>query len=86
MDAGEIRDWLKNSEYYKVKEYLAGLNEVDLAQLLEEFPDETTLRLTVRSLGTSLCSLETVDEVRFLVDGEFTPKYGTADIEDAYTA
>lgn len=54
--------------------------------LLEEFPDETTLRLTVRSLGTSLCSLETVDEVRFLVDGEFTPKYGTADIEDAYTA
>ena len=45
MDAGEIRDWLKNREYYKVKEYLAGLNEVDLAQLLEEFPEKEQIML-----------------------------------------
>ena len=45
MDAGEIREWLKNREYYKVKEYLAGLNEVDLAQLLEEFPENEQIML-----------------------------------------
>ena len=45
MDAGEIREWLKNREYYKVKEYLAGLNEVDLAQLLEEFPEKEQIML-----------------------------------------
>ena len=45
MDAGEIREWLKNREYYKVKEYLAGLNEVDLAQLLEEFPEMEQIML-----------------------------------------
>ena len=54
--------------------------------LLEEFPDENTLRQTLQSLGLSLCSLDVVDEVRFLVDGEFAPKYGTADIQDAFTA
>ncbi|MDD7023841.1 MAG: magnesium transporter [Oscillospiraceae bacterium] len=45
MDAGEIREWLKNREYYKVKEYLAGLNEVDLAQLLEECPEKEQIML-----------------------------------------
>ena len=36
MDVKEISSWLKEREYYKVKECLADLNEVDLAFLLEE--------------------------------------------------
>lgn len=41
----EIREWLRNREYYKVKEYLAELNEVDLAWLLEEFSEKEQIML-----------------------------------------
>ena len=53
---------------------------------LETLAPEADLQTAADSLARSLCSLDTVDEVRFLVDGEFAPKYGTADIQDAFTA
>lgn len=51
---------------------------------LETLAPEADLRTAVDSLARSLCSLDTVDEVRFLVDGEFTRWYGTVDISEPY--
>jgi len=45
MPIREIADWLKEREYYKIKEYLSDLNEVDLANLLEEFPEKEQILL-----------------------------------------
>jgi germination protein M len=36
------------------------------------------------AIAGSLCSLEAVHEVRFLVDGDFAEKYGTASVAKAY--
>lgn len=44
--------------------------------LLEGQPDPAALTQAIDSLQVSLLSLETVDEVRFLVDGEFAETYG----------
>ena len=44
--------------------------------LLEGQPDPAALGQAVEALDRSLLSLETVDEVRFLVDGEFAETYG----------
>lgn len=44
--------------------------------LLEGQPDPTALGQAVEALERSLLSLETVDEVCFLVDGEFAETYG----------
>ena len=44
--------------------------------LLEGQPDPAALTQAIDSLQASLLSLETVDEVRFLVDGEFAEAYG----------
>ena len=52
--------------------------------LLETLPPEADLHTAVASLARSLCSLETVGEVRFLVDGEFARLYGTVDISEPY--
>lgn len=54
--------------------------------LLDELEDLTALPQALEALGRSLCSLETVGEVRFLVDGEFARYYGPAEIETPYTA
>ena len=43
---------------------------------LAEIPAESRLDLALRALVRSLSGLETVDEVRFLVDGEFAESYG----------
>ena len=51
---------------------------------LETLPPEADLQTAVASLARSLCSLETVGEVRFLVDGEFARLYGTVDINEPY--
>lgn len=51
---------------------------------LETLAPEADLQTAVDSLARSLCSLDTVDEVRFLVDGEFTGWYGTVDISEPY--
>ena len=50
----------------------------------EELTPGTDLHPALYALARSLCSLETVDEVRFLVDGEFTRWYGTVDISEPF--
>ena len=51
---------------------------------LEALPPEADLHTAVVSLARSLCSLESVGEVRFLVDGEFARLYGAVDISEPY--
>ena len=51
---------------------------------LETLAPEADLQTAVEALARSLCSLDTVDEARFLVDGEFTRRYGTVDISEPY--
>ena len=51
---------------------------------LESLPPEANLHTAVFSLARSLCSLGTVGEVRFLVDGEFGRWYGSVDISEPY--
>ena len=53
-----------------------------LAELLSE---DVRIDVTLQALAGSLCSLDAVAEVRFLVDGEYADHYGTADIAKAYT-
>ena len=54
------------------------------ALLVEELT-EAEIRLALNALGRSLCALESVQEVRFLVDGAFSATYGTVDVSAAYT-
>lgn len=42
--------------------------------------------LMLQAAAESLCSLQTVNFVRYLVDGEFAAAYGGTDITDPYTA
>ena len=51
---------------------------------LEVLTEEGTLRTAMRALTRSLCSLETVEEVRYLVDGEFADSYGPISIRGQY--
>lgn len=53
--------------------------------MLEGLPQEADLHTAVYALAKSLCSLDSVSEVRFLVDGEFTRRYGTVDIGDPFS-
>ena len=53
-----------------------------LAELLSE---DVRIDVTLQALAGSLCSLDGVAEVRFLVDGEYADHYGTADIAKSYT-
>ena len=53
---------------------------------LETLPQDADLPLTLRALAMSLGSLDTVAEVRFLVDGDFAQTYGDAPIGDPYIA
>ena len=53
--------------------------------LLDEMPEDAQLNLVIRALGMSLCSLEDVKEVWFLVDGEFVPRYGGVVIQGPFT-
>ena len=52
--------------------------------LLETLPRDGSVDQALRALGRSLCSLESVRETRFLVDGEFVPKYGDANVAGSY--
>lgn len=52
--------------------------------LLEMLPPETDFQTAIYALACSLCSLDTVEEVRFLRDGEFAQWYGTVDISGVY--
>ena len=50
--------------------------------LLEGQPEPETLSQAVLALEQSLLSLESVEEVRFLVDGELADTYGFLDAQD----
>ena len=52
---------------------------------LPELTDEQALLPAVEALVRSLCSLESVEEVQFLVDGEFAKHYGPIPVEGPYT-
>ena len=54
------------------------------AALLAELPEETEMAPVVRAMALSLKSLDTVGEVRFLVDGEYAARYADAVIADPY--
>ena len=53
--------------------------------VLENMPKEEGLPLAIHALRRSLCSLEAVKEVRFLVDGEFSRTYGPVNIASPYS-
>lgn len=52
---------------------------------LEDLPQTDALSTALQSLQRSLCSLESVHEVRFLVDGEFARSYGPVNIARPYS-
>ena len=52
---------------------------VNLSSALLEGLEETALETALRALENSLCSLEGVEAVRFLVDGEFSRDLGEPD-------
>ena len=54
--------------------------------LVDGLSEDLPLGTALRSLSQSLCSLEAVSEVRFLVDGEFEERYGSVDVSEPYTA
>lgn len=58
------------------------LSSALMGGLAEDLP----LGNALRSLSQSLCSLDTVSEVRFLVDGEFEERYGSVDVSEPYTS
>lgn len=67
--------WQENDECY-----------VNLSSaLLVNLPKDVELSAGIRALGKSLCSLESVSETWFLVDGKFVRNYGTVNIEKPYT-
>lgn len=51
---------------------------------LETLPEERDMPMILQALALSLCSLDTVSEVRFLVDGDFAAEYGGASIAAPY--
>ncbi|MBQ2739529.1 MAG: GerMN domain-containing protein [Oscillibacter sp.] len=54
--------------------------------VLEKAPDmdPADIEKALTAIGKSLCSLSSVTETRFLVDGEFIPRYGDVDISKPY--
>ena len=55
------------------------------SHLAELLPEDVRIDVTLQALAKSLCSLDSVAEVRFLVDGEYANDYGSAYIAKAYT-
>ena len=51
---------------------------------LPELKDGMALSTAIQALAQSLCSLQTVEEVQYLVDGEFTGRYGYVSIAQPY--
>ena len=54
------------------------------SRLLESLPEDARLGTALEALARSLRSLETVEEVRFLVDGEYATYYGPVGIAEPY--
>ena len=55
------------------------------AVLLETVEDPAWLSLVLESIGSSICSLDAVEEVRYLVDGTEARWYGPVNISEPYT-
>ena len=55
------------------------------AAALGTLPEDARLDLALQALASSLSGLETVEEVRFLVDGEFAAHYGGTSLTPPYT-
>ena len=53
---------------------------------LDTLPEGANLSTALLSLDKSLRSLESVREVRYLVDGEFLDRYGSASLREPYDA
>ena len=51
---------------------------------LEMVGRQENLQVVIDAIARSLCSLESVHEVRFLVDGDFAETYGMANVSKAY--
>ena len=51
---------------------------------LETVDRQENLQVVIDAIARSLCALESVHEVRFLVDGDFAETYGTASVAKAY--
>lgn len=55
------------------------------SSLMGGLAEDLPLGTALDSLSRSLCSLDAVSEVRFLVDGEFEERYGGVDLSEPYT-
>lgn len=88
LEGTEEKDWLSAiPEGFQVTS--VRLEEstcyVDLpTAALPDLPEEADLSLALRALADSLLSLQTVEEVRYLVDGEFASAYGGAAVLEPY--
>lgn len=51
---------------------------------LTALQEHTALDMAIQAMARSLCSLKTVQEVQYLVDGEFTGNYGSLSIAQPY--
>lgn len=52
--------------------------------VLRDLEDPEAVPQALQALARSLCSLDTVEEVQFLVDGEYADRYGTAPVREPY--
>lgn len=53
--------------------------------LLDTVKGDIGLEAALQALAKSLCSLDSVQEVRYMVDGEFTKYYGQADVSRSFS-
>ncbi len=53
--------------------------------VLENMPEQAGLSVALHALRRSLCALDMVKEIRFLVDGEFARTYGPVNIASPYS-
>ena len=53
--------------------------------MLENITETTRLATALRALARALCSLDSVEETRYLVDGEFADYYGSVNVSRPYT-
>lgn len=74
-DAFQVKSaWLEENTCY------VNLSSAELLEVTEQKP----LTKAIRALVQSLLSLESVSEVRFMVDGEFAQYYGRVPISEPY--
>lgn len=52
--------------------------------VLRDLEDLEAVPLALQALARSLCSLDTVKEVQFLVDGEYADRYASAPVREPY--